>query len=230
MNLFFSFFSNLCVTGIPCRGSTQLGNFPHRWFLVWYIHMFAYSFVPLVCFVEVDSCFILSLLFSQESNWITCYLERKTFHPSIIRRWLQIFLFQDREHLLFSLSPEASDAKKKRTPKVQSKIFAPIQRKSVLAPMKMRAISWENRTDDCLWLRYKLYDFVHRPCSDRALIYKRSTTAACTCSVTLVWFGVGRSVLVVKFFIVPDAEGYKWWLVWIQKDTVGLLIIRQWGG
>jgi hypothetical protein len=78
--------------------------------------MFAYSFVPLVCFVEVDSCFILSLLFSQESNWITCYLERKTFHPSIIRRWLQIFLFQDREHLLFSLSPEASDAKKKKDP------------------------------------------------------------------------------------------------------------------
>jgi hypothetical protein len=38
------------------------------------VHTHVCVLVPLACFVEVGSCLIVPLLFSQERNWITCYL------------------------------------------------------------------------------------------------------------------------------------------------------------
>jgi hypothetical protein len=73
--------------------------------------------------------------------------------PSIINGQHQIFAFQDREHLPFLCLHQPATQIFFRTSRLQSEIFAPIQRKSMLAPVKKFAISRENQTfcaDDCL--------------------------------------------------------------------------------
>jgi len=78
--------------------------------------------------------------------------------PSIINGQHQIFAFQDREHLPFLCLHQPAMQIFFRTSRLQSEIFAPIQRKSMLAPVKKFAISRENQTfctdDSLLWYAF----------------------------------------------------------------------------
>lgn len=86
----------------------------------------------LFCYVEPDPS--ISFVFAEKT------LDH--FLPgAIIGRPDQIFAFQDREHLPFLCLHQPAKQIFFRTSRLQSEIFAPIQRKSLLAPPKMFAIS-----------------------------------------------------------------------------------------
>ncbi|KAF8661874.1 hypothetical protein HU200_056834 [Digitaria exilis] len=91
-------------------------------------------------------------MYSMQGKKVTGSLITRRNLPSIINRRHQIFAFQDREHLPFLCLHQPAMQIFFRTSRLQSEIFAPIQRKSMLAPLKKFAISQENQTctDDCL--------------------------------------------------------------------------------
>jgi hypothetical protein len=118
----------------------------------------------------------------------------KCLYPGTERIFL--LLISSSQRCKFSLGPPSSNQK----PHCSS------PRESMLEPLEMLAISWENQascTDDCFpWgANIMILDW---PCS-RA---KTSSTVQGTCSVILVWNAVG-----CWFLYGSDAKNSRWWPV-----------------